>query len=120
MRYIPQTIKFTVTVPKTEGLATDYIYLYDNGGSGDIDDDNPISPKVQPVSDGTDWVFTYRLLVDTPGMWKFKYTIFDSIGNAGSSSADHTVDLTGLVPMQAATLKYISYNTTTKVLSLTA
>lgn len=116
MKYIPKTLKFSITIPNTEAGATDYVQIFSNGGSGDTVT-TVQSPKLKGVLSGTNYVFTYKMIVSQPAVWKFKYTLYDAIGNAGTSSAEATQDLTDMAPAKPASLKLAGYDADLKVLT---
>ena len=118
MKYVTKTLTFAITLPNTEVSAADYIYLYSNGGSGDVNTAAPVSPKLFGRLSGSNFIFSFALTVTKPGDYKFAYTVFDAIGNAGSSSAVYEEDLTAMVPATPSTLKFVNYDSTKKLLTL--
>jgi hypothetical protein len=117
MNYQTKQITLTVTIPKTEFSATDYICFFSNNGSGDVDLNNAFSPKIISTPSGTNYSFVYRFIVRSPATWKFKYKAYDASGNAGTTSGEFTADASTLVPSKAPYLLYVSYNASTKIMT---
>jgi hypothetical protein len=91
MKYIPKTVRITVTIPNTEVGATDYIYIFSNNGEGDVDLVTPFSPKIRGLANATNFVYVCSFQVSQPGLWKFKYTVYDAAGNAGTTSGEFPI-----------------------------
>jgi len=122
MQYITKTITLTVTIPNTEAIATDYIQIFSNNGSGSVNLATPMSGKVASlnIAGAVDRTYTYSFRITAPALWKFKYTVYDAAGNAGTTSGEFSTDQTTLVPAKAPSLVYVSYSGTTKMLVLAA
>lgn len=120
MQYIAKTIKLTVTIPNTEVGPTDYIKIFSNNGSGEVDMVTPLSSKVLGVASLNEAkrIFIYSFRITAPALWKFKFRVYDAAGNGGTTSGEFSTDQTTLVPAKAPSLSYVSYNGTTKILVL--
>ena len=108
MNYITKTITLTVTIPNTEVGATDYIQIFSNNGSGSVNMVTPLSSKILGVASLTEAkrIYTYSFRITAPALWKFKFSVYDAAGNAGTTSGEYSTDETDLVPAKASSLVY--------------
>jgi hypothetical protein len=118
MIYLSKQIKLTVTIPKTEIAATDYVCFFSNNGNGNVDLNNAFTSKITSRLSGVNYVFVYTFTVKTPATWKFQYKVFDSAGNAGTTSGEFEADVSDLIPAKAPQLRFVSYNSTTKIMGV--
>ena len=120
MNYLSKRIKLTVTIPKAEVEVADYVQFYSNGGvaAASVDFNTAFAPRQTSRLSGVNRVFTYSFTVNSPATWKFGYKVFDTFGNAGTTSGEFTADVSTLVPAKAPQLHFVSYTTGTKIMKL--